>query len=103
MVDDKTALAAICGMAVVTYLSRIGGVWAMAFVPMTPRMEAVLRALSGSVLVALIVPAAVNGGGVYLMAVITATTIAVWTRRPLPAMTCGVAVAAIVRTLIQTS
>ncbi|HSK38438.1 MAG TPA: AzlD domain-containing protein, partial [Arenibaculum sp.] len=63
MVDDATTLLAIGAMAGVTYLTRAGGLLVMGFVTLTPRIEAFLRSLSSSVLVALVVPAALNGGG----------------------------------------
>lgn len=97
MVDEKIAIALILGMAVVTYLSRIGGVWAMSFVPMTPRIEAALKALSGSVLVALVVPAAIEGGVEFVAAVAVAAVVTAASSRPLIGMIAGVSVAALMR------
>ena len=99
MVDDTTAILAILGMAGVTYLSRVGGLWAMAFVPITPRVEAALKALSGSVLVALVVPATLQGGRDFAVAVGFAAVLMALTRRSILAMTCGVATAALLRAM----
>ena len=100
MVDEEIAIALILCMAVVTDLSRIGGIWAMSFVPMTPRLEAALQALSGSVLVALVVPAAIDGGIEYVAAVAVAAVITLVTSRPFIGMTAGVAVAASMRMVL---
>ncbi|MGH8196353.1 MAG: AzlD family protein [Woeseiaceae bacterium] len=102
MVGETAAIALIGGMAVVTYLSRVGGLWAMRYVPMTPRVEAGLKALSGSILVALVVPAAIDGGPEFVAAVLTAVLLTVLTRRPLVAMASGVAVAGVIRALMST-
>ena len=99
MISVEMTLMAIGGMTVVTYFTRIGGIWAMAFVPMSPRVEAMLRALSGSVLVALVLPAAINGGYVFQVAAVAAAAITAWTRRSLLAMGCAIALAAVIRAL----
>ena len=49
MVAEGTALAAIAGMALVTYATRVGGFLLMGLVPLTARVEAFLRNLSSSV------------------------------------------------------
>lgn len=100
MVDESAAVGLVLAMAVVTYLSRVAGVWAMSFVSTTPRMAATLKALSGSVLVALVVPAAAAGGRVYVVAVCVAAVLTFITGRPLAAMVSGVAVAAILRAYV---
>ena len=96
---DTTALLIILGMAAVTYLTRIGGLWIMALVPLTGRVEAGLKALSGSMLVALVVPAALNGGRDFIVAVVIAVVLTAVTGRGLLAMICGVAAAALLRGL----
>lgn len=99
MVDDLTAVLAIGAMAGVTYLTRAGGILLMGFVTLTPRVEAFLRSLSSSVLVALVVPAAVNGGGVATVALVVTVAVMLATRSALGAMLAGVAVAAAGRNL----
>lgn len=99
-IDETTAMIAILAMAAVTYLTRIGGLWAMALVPLTARVEASLKALSGSVLVALVVPATLQGGLDFIVAVVLAVTLTAVTGRGLPAMICGVAAAALLRNLL---
>jgi uncharacterized membrane protein len=100
MVDDATALLMIAGMTAVTYATRIGGVMLMRLVPLTPRVEAFLRSLSSSVLVALVVPAVLRGdlAGYVAVAVSMVTMIAV--RNAVGAMALGVAAAAVIRALV---
>ncbi len=99
-VDDGAALAAILGMAVVTYATRAGGLWLMSHVP--PDAEVVasfLRHLSGSVLVALVVSGAVQGNMGVRCGVAVSLIVMARTRRGLVAMACGVATAAVVRAI----
>jgi uncharacterized membrane protein len=102
MVDERIALAAIVGMALVTYATRAGGVFLMGLVPITPRLESFLRSLSSSVLVALIVPAALKGDAASSAAVASAGLVMIATRSAIGAMIAGVAVAALWR-LVQHS
>ncbi len=53
-------LITIAGMAIVTYLTRAGGLWLMERVTPSPRVQAALEALPGAVLVALIAPMALT-------------------------------------------
>lgn len=59
---DPQALAAILGMAIVTYGVRAGGLWAMGRLALSPRIEAGLRLLPGAVLVSLVAPTVIAGG-----------------------------------------
>ena len=94
------ALVAVLGMAVVTYITRAGGLWLMSRVALTAGVASFLRHLSGCVLVAIIVPAAVVsdfpahcGLGATLIAM-------AWSRRALLAMGCGVVTTAVVRAIV---
>lgn len=53
---DPLNLAAIIAMAVTTYATRVGGLWLLQFVKMTPRVQAALDALPVAVLTAVIAP-----------------------------------------------
>lgn len=99
MPGAEVALLAIAGMALVTYATRAGGLWLMVHVPMSRRVETFLRALSGSVLVALVVPAVVQEGSAGWIAVSAAAVVMLATRRTLLALVLGVAVAAAYRAL----
>lgn len=99
MIAEGVALAAIAGMGAVTYISRIGGLWLMAFVPLTDRVARALKALSGSVLVALVVPATLQGDAAVRFAVVATVCAMAVTGRTVPSMLLGVAVAAGYRNL----
>lgn len=55
-------LIAILLMALATYLCRAGGFFLMRFVPITPRVEAGLKALPIALMGAILGPIAANGG-----------------------------------------
>ncbi len=99
MIAEGVTLAAIAGMSAVTYASRIGGLWLMAFVPLTDRVARALKALSGSVLIALVVPATLQGDAAMRFAVVAAVCATAATGRTIPSMLLGVAVAAGYRAL----
>ena len=54
-------IAFLAVMTIATLTTRAGGVILMSFVPMGPKVQRFLRALSGSVLVALVAPAMLSG------------------------------------------
>lgn len=62
MMIHPTALLAIALMAVVTYLTRAGGYWIVGRLALSPRLEAGLGYLPGSIFIALVVPAAIEEG-----------------------------------------
>ena len=53
---DLGTLLIILIMALVTLATRWGGVFIMAFVPISRRVQQFIRAMSGSVLIALLAP-----------------------------------------------
>ncbi len=91
------AVTTVIGMAIVTLSTRLGGFWLMRRVTVTPALEAFLRALASSVVVAAIAPAAWNGDWAIRAAVVAAALIMVFTRLAWLAMFSGMAVAAAVR------
>lgn len=91
------ALLVIFAMALVTYATRAGGLWLVGFMPMSPRMEAFLRYLAGSVLVALVVPATVRGGASAFVAVGAALVVVAVSRKALLAIAIGILAAALYR------
>jgi uncharacterized membrane protein len=98
MAGDGPMLVAILGMALVTYLTRAGGVLLMGIVPVTPRVEAFLRYLSSSVLVALVVPAVLEGRdpATFVAVAVTVLVMAV-SRQLVAAMLVGIVAAALLR------
>ena len=51
MVDTVAAISAVVLLALVTMATRVGGVWIMSYVTITPRVEAFLKYMSVSVLI----------------------------------------------------
>ena len=93
------ALLLVLLMAVVTLATRWGGVYVMAFVPIGQRVRRFIGAMSGSVLVALLAPMALEGdNGARLALLSTAITMLV-VKKPLPAIAAGILTAALFRQL----
>ena len=84
-------------MAVVTLITRLGGVFVMSFVPINYRVQQFISAMSGSVLVAVLAPMAVNGDNGARVALATTAAIMLLLKKPLPAIAAGVAAAALLR------
>src|SRR6478672_3002156 len=93
---SEVALA-IAGMALVTYLTRAGGFWLMAYLPASPRLTTWLRALPGALLVALVAPACVAAGPAGLLAAGAAVLIARRTNNTPLAMVVGTALVGLAR------
>lgn len=90
---------ALAVMAVTTFATRAGGLVIMSRVPISPRVERFLEALSGSVLVAIAAPATVNGDIATKIAVAASVVTMMAFKNTLLAMLLGVVVAALVRTM----
>lgn len=84
-------------MALVTLATRWGGVFIMSFVPINYRVRQFIQGMSGSVLVAILAPIALEGDLAARMALLT-TAVLIWVmRKPLPAIAAGILVAALLR------
>ena len=90
-------LAIILVMAVVTLATRLGGVYVMSFVPIGYRIKLFIQAMSGSVLVAILTPIVATGDSGARIALLTTVVMMLLLNKPLPAITCGVAIAAFIR------
>lgn len=93
------ALLAILGMALVTYLTRIGGYLLLAGRTLSPRMQAVMDLIPGCVLVAVIAPDFATGRPADLLG-LTATMLAATRFSLLPTMLCGVITTGILRAIL---
>lgn len=93
------AMIVVLVMALVTLATRLGGVFIMSMVPINERVRRFIRAMSGSVLVALLAPIALNGDTGARMALLATALMMLWLKKPLPAITAGIVVAASVRQL----
>ena len=97
MAADAFAIMAILAMGAVTYITRIGGLWIMRYIPLTRRVQGFLEGLSGAVLVSLVAPAALDGDWAAKTAVAVALVVMLVTRIAALAMLAGVLTAAGVR------
>jgi uncharacterized membrane protein len=97
LVVHQGALLAILGMAVVTYLCRIGGVWMMGHIPLTLRVRRGLAALPGSIIAATVLPIALKSGPAAIVA-LAATVVSMALRRnELLALAVGLATVSALR------
>jgi uncharacterized membrane protein len=97
MPSEPVTIAAILLMAVVTYPMRVGGFWLMGHVPLTPRLQRMLEALPGTVVVATIVPILAGEGRPAALAIAAAGVVMLIRRNDLLAVLAGMAVAAAAR------
>ena len=89
----------LAGMAIVTYLTRVGGVGMIGLVAATPRLSRNLRHLATGVLTALVVAGVRDGDAAIAAAAIAAIVLSRATGRLLTAISAAVVTAAIVRAL----
>ena len=76
-------------MALVTLLTRYGGVWIMSRLPIHRRIEGFINGMASAVLLALILPQAVQGDTAARLALLTTLLVMLWLRSPLPAIAAG--------------
>ena len=100
MPNDTPALLTILGMALVTYITRAGGLWLMSFVTPSPRVEAWLRQIPGAVLVAIAAPTVLASSLSETLASLVTVLVAWRTKNVLVAMIVGVAAVWILRRLL---
>lgn len=81
-------------MAIVTLITRFGGVFVMSFIPIGPRVESFINAMSGSVLIAILVPIAVEGDVGARLALVATAAVMLVLKKPMPAIAAGIATAA---------
>ena len=94
---DGVAAMTILGMALVTYATRLGGVWLVERVRPTARIEAALRYVPGAILTALVAPAVIQAGLPGLPAALATVVVVRRTGNLLLALAVGVACVWVVR------
>lgn len=98
MVDQSlVALGVILLMALVTLATRVGGLVIMSWVPIGPHVERFINGMAGSVLVAVLVPNAVQGDWAARLALLVTLGVMLTLRKPLLAIAAGIATAALWR------
>ena len=93
------ALLIVLAMGLVTLATRWGGVAIMSLVPIGERVKRFIHAMSGSVLVAILAPMAMNGDSAARAALCATAVVMLVVKKPLPAIASGVVVAALLRQL----
>ena len=83
MTLDPATLAAIAGMAIVTFLNRVSGLFLVRFIRLEGRAKAALEALPAAILMAVIAPMVLTHGVAETAA--SAITLAAALRLPLVA------------------
>ena len=91
------SVLAIAGMTLVTFLCRIAGVVVMNRVRLTPRIERGLRALPGSIILATILPVAIDNGLPAIIALTTAVVAMAVTRIDIIGLLVGLGALSIIR------
>ncbi len=89
---NPQVLITILGMALVTYLTRIGGLWLMSRVTLSGRIKTWLGYLPGAVLVAIVAPTVLSSGLTETGAALVTVLVAARTRNVLLSMVIGVGV-----------
>ena len=87
----------IASMALATYLCRIAGVAIMSRVRITPRIERGLRALPGSIIMATILPVALDNAPPAILALAATMAAMAATRNELVGLLTGLGALAVVR------
>ncbi len=91
------AMFVIGAIFLVTLATRLGGVFIMSFIPISYRVKQFIQAMSGSVLVAILTPLAFTGDIGAKLALLSTAVVMLILKQPLPAITLGIAVAALYR------
>ena len=96
---ETLTLITIIGMALVTYFTRVGGLWLMSRVEISPRLESCLTHLPGSILSAIAAPMVFAADLIGLTGVAATVLVAVKTQNLLLAILTGVGVVCALRFL----
>ncbi|MCH8552654.1 MAG: AzlD domain-containing protein [Natronospirillum sp.] len=89
-----TGFGVILLMGLVAYMTRIGGVLIMSRMKIGRRAERFIYAMSGSALVAIVVPLAVEGDLAARLALATTAVVMLTTKKTLVAIMAGIVMAA---------
>ena len=100
MSQHELALLTICGMALATFATRAGGLWLMERIHPSPLINRWLRHLPGAILVALVVPAVLQGGTAAVLATLATLLVASRSGQLLFALAAGLAVLFALRVIV---
>lgn len=94
-------LLALAAMACASYACRLGGFLLMGYIPITPRVEAALRAMPLGVMIGIVMPAASAGKWPEVIALAVVGTTMKISRNDLAAALAGAATVALCRWLLD--
>jgi branched chain amino acid efflux pump len=97
MIDVVAAISAVVLLALVTMTTRVGGVWIMSYVTITPGIEAFLKYMSVSVLISIVAATSWAAGSRIWLGVGTAALVMIASRSAVGAMLAGTGLAALAR------
>lgn len=91
--SSTTFLAVVGLMAAIVLFTRVGGAAALAWIPLTPKLERFLEGMSVSVIAALVATMLIRGWTVDMVAVTAACATMAISRSVMGSMLAGMAVA----------
>lgn len=94
-------LLTILGMALVTYATRVSGIWVMHRRSPSARTTAFLRHVPSTILVSIVAPGALDAGAPGVLAVVAAAAVAFRTRSVPLAMIGGIGILLLARLLLS--
>ena len=97
---DSTTLLVILGMAVVTYATRIAGLWLMNRVTLSNRMRSWLNQIPGAVLISIVAPTVLTQSLAEAGAGLATVLVALRTGNLILAMLTGIGTVLILRSLL---
>lgn len=100
---DASFYLAVLGMALASYACRVGGFLLMGWLPITPRLEAALRAMPIGVMAGIVAPSVAAGRPPEIAGLLAVAVVMRLTRSDIVAALAGAAVVAIGRRLLGTS
>ena len=100
MADEYAFLVALGAMAVASYACRVTGFVLMRFVPVTPRVDAALKAIPLGVMIGIVTPAVAAGKVPELMGLAAVVLAMKLVRNDLAAAVAGAATVAVCRALL---
>ncbi len=98
MVDPVT-LIAILLMALVTYATRVGGLWLASRFELSERAGAWLESIPGAILISIVAPTVLTGGLPEILAALAVVLVALRTNSLPAAMVTGVGAVLVLRSL----
>lgn len=100
MGGDHAFLVALAAMAVASYACRVAGFALMRFVPVTPRVNAALKAIPLGVMIGIVIPAVAAGRLPEMLGLVVVGIAMKLVRNDLAAAVAGAATVGICRALL---